>query len=171
MRLTKHDVDVFVKAVLDDVPTKDYETQARKLVQDHFISKLPPKLRAVYDDEKLRAELHSHWYRTDGFVVSVYGPTEAPLPPSFKARVAALMKKHEAQRARIKELREKLRGTVRGITTRAKLVEALPEFAKYAPPEIPATPNLPVVANVVSAFVKAGWPKPSGKAPDNAPTK
>ena len=43
---------------------------------------------------------------------------------------------------------------------RAAFVAKLPEFAHYLPAEdAPAGRSLPVVANLVTDFVKAGWPK------------
>ena len=54
-----------------------------------------------------------------------------------------------------------------GASTRKGLADALPEFEKYLPADEPAAVrSLPVVANVVADFVKAGWPK--GKQPARA---
>jgi hypothetical protein len=56
------------------------------------------------------------------------------------------------------------------VSTRKALVDLLPEFEKYLPAdEAKAIASLPAVANVLSDFVKAGWPKNQPKMPKPAP--
>jgi hypothetical protein len=65
-----------------------------------------------------------------------------------------------AQRKQREELESKLGGCVYSVTTRKALVSLLPEFEKYLPADDTAALRpLPVLANVVTDFVKAGWPK------------
>lgn len=158
MKLTNTDRNAFIRAVMDDVPVEDFRQQAHDLAQRHFVSTMPAKLRAVYNDKKLRDRLKAEHVSVGKLWGYFYGGHEK-VPPSLLADVSALMDKQRQQDERLKELRNTLTGTVNGITTRKRLIEVLPEFAKYAPADIAVTPNLPVVANVVTAFVRAGWPK------------
>lgn len=60
----------------------------------------------------------------------------------------------------MENLQTRLKGVAYACTTRKQLEEALPEFSSYLPEEeAKAAKNLPAVANVLSDFVKAGWPK------------
>ena len=64
----------------------------------------------------------------------------------------------------MRSLREKLHGCAYAVTTRKALVDLLPEFEKYLPADDASVcRTLPVVQNVVSDFVKAGWPKDGKK--------
>ena len=83
---------------------------------------------------------------------------------ALRAEVDALKAEMDASNKARKALAEKLRAVAYSVTTRKALAAALPEFEKYLPPDdAAAIRTLPVVANVVADFVKAGWPK--GKKP------
>jgi hypothetical protein len=61
-------------------------------------------------------------------------------------------------------LRSKLKGAAYACTTTKQLRELLPEFDKYLPEEVAASArSLPVVANIVAEFTKAGWPSKGKK--------
>ncbi len=166
MRLTNTIRDSFIRAAMHDVPKEvDHSEEIRKIVLDDFLSKLPVKIKAVYDDASIR-----HWLKTDynnygG--VSVNYPSsqttsryEAPkLTPNVQKKVDDLKEKSDANQKIRATLEAKLRNVAYGVTTRKQLAEALPEFEKYLPEdEAQAVRTLPVVTNVVADFVKAGWP-------------
>ena len=56
MRLNKYHKEAFVEAVLQDLPSTDYDEIAQKLVRESFVEKMPAKVRAVHDDKDIR-----HW--------------------------------------------------------------------------------------------------------------
>lgn len=86
--------------------------------------------------------------------------TGGPLADTETAQVQQLRAEREAQRSQPKDLSNKLRAAAKAHSSVKALRAAMPEFAKYLP-EADKAPDrsLPVVANVVSEFTKAGWPK------------
>jgi hypothetical protein len=91
----------------------------------------------------------------------MYNNSDDPTHPSYRIRNALLPlaeQRAEAKKAR-RELENKLHAVVAGCNTRKQLVEALPEFEKYAPQEPTKLAGLPAVSGVVADLVAAGWPK------------
>ena len=172
MRLTKVIREAFVRAAMDDVPKRDYETEIHKLLQDDAISQLPPKVKAIAEDRALR-----HFLKTESHYISGYNCSNVRVmhpeynrSPKVNEKVEALLVEFAEQNARLRALRTKLAATADAVTTRKALVDLLPEFEKYLPAdEAKAVATLPAVANVLSDFVKAGWPKNQPKMPKVSP--
>ena len=167
MRLTNTIRDAFVRAAMNDVPAIKYEDEAHKLVRDDAIAQLPPKVQAIAKDKALVGYIRTshHWFGRNSFCsVSVVGP-EYKMTEKVAKRVAELVEMHQAQVEVFDGLRSKLNGAAYAVTTRKALAELLPEFEKYLPvDEVTANRSLPVVANIVADFAKAGWPKDAKKA-------
>lgn len=162
MKLTNTLRDAFVRSAMNDLPYVDYKKQIRDLALKTAVEAMPAKLRAVWNDEELREHLRTSWVRiTDcvtGDLPSFPGCTEAI--ETQRTALEALHAQHHAQGATRDDLRRKIHAVAYSVTTRKALAQALPEFEKYLPPdEAAANRSLPVVANVVAEFVKAGWPK------------
>jgi hypothetical protein len=177
MKLTKYQREAFVRAVLADVPQVDHaekiRNEHRKLVEKH----LPKPLVAAMADP-----IAARFVRHNNYVVGSYGLDSAvslglfpstegkaryqsegdwhPLvPQSDQVRLVEMVKAKVAADAELKRLRVMLEGVAASKSTSKGLAEALPEFAKYLPPDQPATSRtVPALANVVSEFSKAGWP-------------
>ena len=172
MRLTKVIRDAFVRAAMADVPQEDYQAKIHKLIQDDAIASLPPKVKAIAQDKELR-----HFLKTESHFISGYNCSnvrvihpEYQRSPSVNTQVEAMLVELANQVEKRKELRSKLQATADAVTTRKALVDLLPEFEKYLPAdEAKAVATLPAVANVLSDFVKAGWPKNQPKMPKVTP--
>ena len=163
MKLTNYIRDAFVRAVMNDVPAVDYAEQMREVITKDAISQLPDKVRAIYKNSSTTHYVASFWYGgkySDSSVMvpgisGDFKPTEAT-----QQAIAGLKKKHDAQFQSNADLKASIRAVAYSVTTRKALADLLPEFAKYLPAdEAAAIKTLPVVTNVVSSFVKAGWPK------------
>lgn len=167
MRLTNIDRDAFIKAVLDDVPSIDYQEQARVALQKKAVELLPPKLRTLHKE-------FGHWFKTSKvwnmphplhgvYVVSLDGDEVSKQLQSdvdFWGSVKAIAANETAQSKVKVELRAKLHSCIYACQTSKQARERMPEFAKYLPPDDDApSRTLPVVANVVADLVAAGWPK------------
>ena len=161
MKLTNAMRDAFVRAVMDDVPSIDYEEQIRQIVQQTVYNAMPAKLKAVWDDEALRDCVGTHWMRiVDCMSVTVpYYPSYDDALKSVKETCEALHKLHHEQLDKRCDLKATLYGVVRGKTTTKALIEALPQFEKYVPKDPQVSRNVPALANVLEAFAAAGWPK------------
>lgn len=170
MKLTNTIRDAFVRAAMQDVPSVDYTEQIREIAFKDLVDQLPPKVRAVWDDEKLRGYVKTR-YSVYGNVSVTYPWDEdfyrntRPLTAKAAKRVADLKTSDDAQSTVRKDLEKKLHATAYGCTTRKQLAELLPEFEKYLPADDVKAKAvmLPAVANIVSDFVKAGWPKKEKK--------
>ena len=178
MRMTKQLQEAFVKGVLADVPTLDYQGMLLPIVLADFVGQLPEPVRAIWNGP-LRDYVNLQYFSAgDGswgdttrwhYSCEVPWPTDCArdnlkLTPAGQKNVDALTKKWAAQNKRIATLKTKLEGAVKAYTTVKTLREALPEFAKYLPAEDATPSNLPALANVVSDLVQAGWP--NGKTPE-----
>ena len=163
MRLTNTIRDAFILAVMQNVPREDYDAQVTKLVQDDIRAQLPAKIREIADDPKLRYYLKRETIYTESSFnnVTVYSNGSAKLSDAAKAELNALTTKARAQSSTRDGLKRRLRSCAYGVSTRKALVEMLPEFERYLPPDDPAAlRSLPVVTNVVNEFKVAGWRAP-----------
>lgn len=160
IKLTKYLRDAFIKAVMADVPKIDYDEQIRQVVVEHYAAKLPPAIRAVWDNPATRPYVklgHGSFYW-----VTVYAPSqenELPHDLELAARIndiSALQSKQTEVRS---ALAAGLHSVVYGCKTYKALHAALPEFEKYFPKEQPKVEYPVAVTNVVTDFMRAGWPK------------
>lgn len=167
MKLTNALRNAFVRSVMDDTPSVDYAEQIREAALAAAVAEMPPKVAALWKDKATRDWVKITNISVDG-CGGIYLPTSVDDRSAEKrafsericAAVAHLSAQAEAQRKARSDLRAKLYGAAYGFTTRKALAAAMPEFAKYLPADdAAANRSLPVVANVVADFVKAGWPK------------
>lgn len=168
MRLTSSMRQAFIRSIMDDVPQIGYDEQIEKLVRATAAELLPPKVRAVWDDKELRGWIETTSFYHGGVHIHLVpnragGNCNFPVEALEKIReLHALEKAQEDARGM---LRTKISGAASAFTTRKALAKALPEFEKYLPADTPAADRtLPVLANVVTDFMKAGWPKDQTKS-------
>lgn len=167
MKLTNYLRDAYITSVMTDVPHEAYEDQIHKQILDDAVAQLPGPVRAIWKNSDLQGYLDlSSVYpvaRTGCVQVPCLNPKNFKLTDAAMTRVLELVNLRDGQSSRLNSLRTRLRSIAYGCTTRKALAEALPEFEKYLPKEEETSRNLPVIANVVSDFVKAGWPKGAKK--------
>ena len=168
MKLTNMIRDAFIRAAMDDVPRVDYSEQIRAATLAAVLEITPEPVKVVWNDPKLRQYLdvrHVHLAGNVGVAIpwDCYARNEhvrAAIKPEARENLDKLDAALKAQETHRNELERKLKGCAYSVTTRKALVALLPEFEKYLPADEPAAlRTLPVVANVVADFVKAGWPK------------
>ena len=165
MKLTNYIRDAFIRSVMADVPSVDYDEQISKAFREAAVSLMPPKLRAMLKDKDCEPFINYEYRGTKSMRRNLSVPSsrhseDFKLPADAVAAIDALIDKSAAQSVQRSDLERKIRGVAYGVTTRKALADALPEFVKYLPADEPAAiRQLPVVANVVADFVKAGWPK------------
>jgi hypothetical protein len=157
MKLTISIRQAFVTAAMDDVPQIDYREKMRELLTRKEIALR--KSAGISDKvESDRLESSYVYVGSQGFYLKGLLQSETS---AFKnlSDVLELEEKWKVQDKKIQELHSKLEGVAAACNTRKQLLEALPEFEKYMPEAIIPGSNLPALANVMSDFVKAGWPK------------
>jgi len=169
MKLTKYMREAFVRAAINDVPAVDYIKQILKEVARASLAALPVCVCEVWKDEATRPYvkiIYRHYVGQSIAVPGIEGSRwngAADLPALLavdKLLIDKLVAQHKAQEEKIRSLKVKLEATAASCTTRKQLADLLPEFEKYLPTDAPAAcRTLPAVANIVSEFTKAGWPK------------
>lgn len=166
MKLTNYMRDAFINAVMHDVPSgADYAEEARNIVVEDALAQAPAQIRPIWAKGGVAREFlctaSVHYCGT-----SILVPAKSSHRNDFKLtgeaqhKIDRLEAAAKAERVKRDALRGNLRAVAYSVTTRKALAEALPEFEKYLPADdAKALRSLPVVANVVADFVKAGWPK------------
>lgn len=172
MRLTEIMRSAFVRAAIQDVPNdiKTLEAEAHKLVIQDSIDQLPKELVFATGDKNLSEYLHksNHWFNHSPFS-SVYvfcrQNDRYNMSSATSVKVMMLSEKAKAIQQTIFDLQNKLESIAKSCNTRKQLAELLPEFEKYLPVDAPAASrSVPAIANLVTEFTKAGWPKEKAKA-------
>lgn len=163
MKLTKSDREAFVAAVLNDVPSVDYNDQAQKLVRAELETKLPDKVLSVLKDKTIAHYIEAKYVVMPGKLQDFYTAAAAGFEKS-DSLIKALEQIDRLDRVQtdaLTQLREKVAGVIGACTTLKQAIERLPEFTQYLPAnrDESGLANLPVISNVVAELVQAGWPK------------
>jgi hypothetical protein len=159
MRLTKYDKQAFVSSVMQDVPRIDYDEQAQAFITASVVASLPPKVREVYDDPKLRDYLDASWVSTPGYLNSFccHGGANFEPTPEFSRKLEEFSELKRDQTQARGKLEAKLQAAINSCSTLRQARERLPEFLAYLPKEEEPLKNLPAVANLVVSLIDAGW--------------
>lgn len=189
MKLTKAHKAEFVRAVLADVPTKDYTTQAEDLARKLCQAKYKELgIDHVSNSRLAHAGIYIHVWRDDatdtmvasrpsdamrGYYmcstlasISGRGLTETEIAEiSDCPEMMAIRQGYADEFNMLNNLRKQLTAVIAACSTLKQAKEALPEFIKYLPeePGNPVDRTLPVVGNLVADLSKAGWPKKDSK--------
>lgn len=192
MRLTNSIRDAFIRSVMDDLPkVKDYKPELERLIMEDAVVQLPQEVKEVWNKPGLKdfinrihinpisvfkftKDLGSLRYSINSVAIpcknnsSPHSYNTLSYNPSFdcRKRVKELLEEWVTENEKRDSAQKKLRAIAYGATTRKALVQALPEFEKYLPPEVSAAidRSVPVISNVVSEFKELGWPKDSPAA-------
>ena len=164
MRLNKYHKDAFVEAVLQDLPSTDYDEIAQKLVRESFVEKMPAKVRAVYDDKDIRHWLANTWIPMPGSLGNFYCIADSnpgEISDAIKDQLIEISKAKREQIEKRNAFKSKLEAVIGSCQTRKQALGLLPEFEQYLPKDTTSTgvSNLPAVCNLVAELVQAGWPK------------
>lgn len=174
MRLTNYIREAFIRSALADVPNVGYAEEARKIITKDAFDRLPFEVQEMTKDPRLEKYVPRGYESFEVFSAEVYTDRENNAHnwnrrnqlPAFskeaKAKLQDLVNKSKEQHTVRTRLEQKLRQVAYSVTTRKALVESLPEFEKYLPPEQSAASDrsVPVIVDVVKEFKDAGWPKP-----------
>lgn len=183
MKLSKLHRAEFVRAVLADVPTKNYPTQAedlaRKLCQAKYkelgLDKVDPSRLSyasiyvrVWASEIMLADRPKDgcYYPVNIAQIAGRGLNEHEIAEITDCPEMMVIRQGYADEYNmLNNLRKQLTAVIASCTTLKQAKEALPEFIKYLPEEPGSAIDrtLPVVGNLVADLSKAGWPKKDSK--------
>lgn len=173
MRLTNDDKSAFVRAVIDDIPSINYDDQVRSKMKAWGFSTLPSDMKAVA--EKYPDYFYSRMIYTPNGCPSVHVICQIDIPqyskvwkekyPEMWGELEDIGALNVAQNDARNAMRGKLEAIISRCSTLKVAKERLPEFEKYLPADRDGhgTTNLPV-ANVVADLINLGWPKDKGTA-------
>jgi Nucleotide modification associated domain 5 len=166
-KLSQADRDAFVKGVMADLPSIDYNAQAQKLVREYCESDMDPKVKAVYDDPKLVPLLGTFHFGMHGaglnsFYIRGYSSDQFDkVRVVLDKKLRALGDREKAQHEARLSMRKEVACLIQSIATVKQAREQLPEFVKYLPTDTAAADrSVPavVVGETVKLLKKNGWP-------------
>jgi hypothetical protein len=166
MKLTNTMRDAFIRQAMADVPTIDYSEKIRAATLKAALKLAPKSVQTAWADVETRRWIETTTVHLAGQGITIPslsdydGRVKHKEAVCAEAALATLIASADGQKAQHEELRTRLRAVAYSVSTTKALADTMPEFAKYLPADDAASlRTLPVVANVVSDFVKAGWPK------------
>ena len=185
MKLSKKHREDFVEAVMSDVPSANYPTQAedrarllyKQIAKEVGVSNIPlERLGMRRCSIYVFKHRQSHKFVCDGqeagwgwkdidrycfFSIGLHGLTQEEVEDFIEKdpEIQKLVDLFIEEKNKHADLRQKVTAVIAACSTLKQAKEALPEFEKYLPAE-PGNVDrsLPVVGNLVADLVKAGWP-------------
>lgn len=164
-RLNKYERDSIRRAVMSDVPEVDYASQMQSRGQAVAVEALPPEIRRIWANGKLRGYVKSFRIYLDCMSITVPGADDDGLSNRIKSdpELVRLHELHDAQRETRQQLDRKLRYGFASISTTKQFAERFPELVKYLPAENQPVANLPASTDVMDALKAAGLPTEEGR--------
>jgi Nucleotide modification associated domain 5 len=166
MRLNKFDKEAFVSSAMNDVPSIDFDAQAQKVVLDHLKTIVPVDVQNIIAKYPQWVESNTVWMpgTLSNFSTRLnagYGYRDVSEMPELRTKLGELAGKKKVQSDARTVLENKLTATINQFSTLKSALKALPEFAKYLPADRDGVVDrsMPVVANLVTDLMAAGWPK------------
>ena len=185
MKLSKKRREDFVEAVMSDVPSANYPTQAedrarllyKQIAEKVGVSDIPlERLCMCGGDIYLSKHSQTHKFTRNGpeagwtwkdingycfFHIGLHGLTHKEVKDFIveDPEIQKLVDLFIEEKNKHADLRQKVTAVIAACTTLKQAKEALPEFEKYLPAEPGKVDrSLPVVGNLVADLAKAGWP-------------
>lgn len=168
MKLTKLQKQAFVEAVMRDIPTENFQEEAKNLIQKLAIERCPPEIQKIWKSSALRGFLQTanirlgDWgdFQSIAYVQWAGGFSEDSILKNIP-EVKALVAKNTKQINSLLDMRAKLEAAMASVTTLKQAQELLPEFVDYLPKETEAPSKYApaVIANLSADLMKLGWPK------------
>lgn len=164
MKLTKSDKQAFVRAVMDDIPSVDYDKELQTLVTQYELSIMHPDVIAAINNPNVQSYIKKNnrmYVRRMRDPMTYHAINVSDLPVELQKQIDALIEADERQSVSRYEIENKLTAAIGACTTLKVAKERLPEFVKYLPQERDSTgvTHLPVIANLVADLTCLGWPK------------
>jgi hypothetical protein len=163
--LTKRDRERIIRSIMADIPSEDHRGEIQKRALEIAVSRLPEKVRAVWDDEKIRGYLNNT-YVSLRYFGTVTVPTDARLEWDVTPRaafgdegLAELSRMVEASNEEKKKrdaLHDRLTVEIGAVRTDKQFRERLPDLVKYLPENV-VVKNLPATTDLMDTLKAAGF--------------
>lgn len=164
MKLTKTLRQAITRAIMQDVPSVDYNAQAAALVRKAVGAWASPKVRAALADDAIAQHFDFSHFSLPGLLnsVSVRGVlTHAQrnaILATIREELDPLAALNKAQISQREDMREKIAAALNSVTTTQAVIKAFPEFTKYMPRDpSPESRGQLIAPSPVDALTAAGW--------------
>ena len=159
MKMTRFLKDGISQRIINSLPKGiDYESMMQKAIWEDSHKQLPNELKeAIEKNADVRNYLNVDRKRVpncDCLMLSSFSFYE--MTKETEKVIFDLHVLHDEQRAKLRDLRNKIRAIVDSSRTVEQFCKDYPEFAKYAKQEDDQTKNLPAT-NLIAEMKKIGW--------------
>lgn len=174
MKLNKYQKENIARRIMADVPTVNYEEQAKDVLLKAAIDRLPPAVRRVYDNPETRCYVkHGRW--TSGGMsfhlpfhsseyLSANDLRREGFPEEALKEFSRLSAAHEQQRDKRRAMERTLLANFQSVGTAKSFAARFPQFAHYLPTDIQPAKNLPATTELFDALAGMGWIAPPADA-------
>jgi len=165
--LSKAVKDGMIRSIVADIPEEDFQAQGREFILEAVVAKLPPKVRAVWNDADLRPYIKTAristgcnrisanvpWLDSWADAENVKAVVGQETWNTFLDYCASNTRQIETRR----ELYRTLEANFASVRTRKQFIERFPELQKYLPEDRSSPANLPATNDLMERLKAAGF--------------
>lgn len=167
MKLTNAIRESIVRSILADIPRRNFQDEAEKIVLPAAIELLPAAVKRVYKDAETRPYVRHAAVRTncgalyvqipccEGDSYSVNDPVRF-IGAEAWAAFQKLCGENRAEKDSIRDTKRQLEIAIGGCSTAKQVRDRFPDLAKYLPAE-DQVQNLPATTAVIDNLKSLGW--------------
>lgn len=174
-KMSDYMIRSIAERVVKDLPHHDFTEEARELVQEHAVSLMPPKVRAVFDDPftrdyLVRGSVHYNSLHSLGYIGLIKnadpdndeGLEEEDdlqgMDETTHKKLMELQRRAKAQNERDQLRGQEIRALLKGFRTLKQARDALPQLTRYFEPAPPKVDQLPALSTdaLMAQLVKDG---------------
>jgi hypothetical protein len=163
--LTKRDRERIILSIMADIPSEDHKDEIRKRALEIAVSRLPEKVRAVWDDEKIRGYLNNAYVS-----LRYFGAVAVPSDNGFNwdvapkavfgdeglAELSRMVEAFNEDEKKRDALHDRLTVEIGAVRTDKQFRERLPDLVKYLPENV-VVKNLPATTDLMDTLKAAGF--------------
>lgn len=163
--LTKKDKERIIRSILADIPIENDGSNIRARALDIAVSRLPERVRALWDDDGLRGYVH-----TENFYLRGYGSVSIPCDDSWQynemdelafgaeglLELSRMVDDYQAAKDKRDILCDKITVEIGVVRTDKQFRERFPDLVKYLP-EIMKTKNPLATTDLMDTLKAAGF--------------
>ena len=169
--LTKKDKERIIRSIMADIPIENDGSNIRSRALEIAVSRLPAKVKALWDDEKLRGYVH-----TETAYLRGYGSTSIPCDDALpyqerdthvfgaegQLELSRMVEEYKAAKEKRDALCDKITVEIGVVRTDKQFRERFPDLAKYLP-EIMKTKNPLATTDLMDTLKAAGLNQEAGQ--------
>jgi hypothetical protein len=162
--LTKREKERLVNRIMADIPHVEDGSKIRQRALEIASSRLPQKVKVVWDDPKLIGYVCMH-----GTYLNSYGQISAPMDDNWPwnererraygdeglAELEQLVHAYKKEKSEREDIKSRLEIEISPVRTHKQFRERFPDLVKYLP-EVEEVKNLPATTDLMNVLKAAG---------------